>query len=55
MENRSTIMRFRLPVELIAEVAHWLHDSECAELDPVLKTFDSYTRSRAMDWLAIQV
>ena len=55
IENRPTKMRFRLPVELIAEVAHWLHDSECAELDPVSKTFDSYTRGRALDWLAIKV
>ena len=55
MENRLTKMRFRLPNELIAEVTHWLPDSECAELDPVSKQFDSYTLGRAMDWLAIKV
>ena len=48
-------MRFRLPVELIAEVTHWLHDSECAELDPVSKQFDSFTHARALAWMAIKV
>ena len=55
MENPA-IMRRRLPVELIAEVAaHWLPDSGCAELDPVSAKFDSFTHARALDWLAIQV
>ena len=50
IENRPTKMRFRLPVKLIAEVAHWLDESECAELDPVSKQFDSFTKSKALEW-----
>ena len=56
MENSQENMRFRLlPVELIAEVAHWLHDSECAELDPVSEKFDSFTHARALTWLRKKV
>ena len=51
MENHPAKKEFRLPVELIAEVAHWLHDGECAELDPVSKQFDSFTRGRALEWI----
>ena len=51
MENRPTIMRFRLPNELIDEVALWLPDSECADLDPVSRNFDSFTHRRALDWI----
>ena len=52
---RQAKMRRRLPVELIAEVAHWLLDSECAELDPVSANFNSFTNARALKWLAIKV
>ena len=57
MENCTAKIRQRhlLPVELIAEVAHWLHDSECAELDPVSAKFDSFTNVRALAWLANEV
>jgi len=52
MENCTVkIRRHLLPVELIAEVAHWLHGSECAELDPVSTKFDSFTNVRAMAML----
>ena len=51
IENSQQKMRRRLPVELIAEVAHWIPDSECAELDPVSKQFDSYSHARALDWI----
>ena len=55
MANGLTIIRRRLPVELIAEVAHWLQDSECAELDPVSKQFDSFANGRGLNWLSNQV
>ena len=56
MENCPAKMRRHLlPVELIAEVAHWLDDIECAELDPVSAKFDSFTNARALAWLANKV
>ena len=49
------LAKWRLPVEQIAEVAHWLPDSECAELGPVSTHFDSFTSVRALTWLAKKV
>ena len=48
------VSKWRLPVELIAEVAHWLPDNECAELGPVSMKFHSFTNARALDWIAAE-